>query len=504
MSWLARRAFLLAAAAGWPALARAQTLPAPAAPRPPAALKLHNLMLANGLRVLLAPRPGWPLVTVQLQLGLGSLLDPPAQAGLTQLFLDVLSRGVQRGRPGSGRVADGAEIAFTAESLGASFESQTQALAGSLSLSLAAPRLEEALALLADLVRRPTLPASGLERARQLMLENLRQTQADPAALAQALGRRLFWGESAAGRLATPASLNRIRRDDLLALQRSQLGPALSSLIICGDFEPAALQPLLEREFGGWRGGAQSGRQPPQVQPRPLAARSVFVDLPGAGQSAVQILAPHAGLAAGDELPAGLLAQAVLGQGYSSRLGREVRIKRGLSYGASSQVESLPGSGWLSAYAQTRHESAAEVARVMALEIQRLGEQAVEAEELAARRASWLGEQQRRLESTAGLAAALGEQLQQGLAPEALGRWGERLQAVDAATLQAFAARYWRGEALRRVVVGDLAAAGPALRALDPAAWIIPAAELDLGSPTLRRPSRRGRGALEGRALRPG
>lgn len=489
----ARRRLLLGAASAclWPH-AGAQPLPeqapAPGSWVPAQPWSVQGWRLSNGLRVLLAPRPGWPLVSLQLQLGLGSLLDPPAKAGLAQLLLDVLSRG---------RTAGG-ELAWAAESLGASLEAQTQSLGASLSLSLAAPRLHEGLDLLAELVLRPQLPAAGLEAARQQMLERLREAQADPAALAQALGRRLFWGDSAAGRLATPASLGRIRREDLLALQRSQLSPQLSSLIICGDFEPGPLRALLERQWGRWQPGPQPGQLPTPVQARPLGTRSLWVHLPEAGQSVVQLLAPHAGLEAAADLPVAQLAQAVLGQGYSSRLGLEVRIKRGLSYGANSQVESLPGGGWLSAQAQTRHEGAAEVAGLMAAQILGLGQQAVPAEELAARRSSWLGEQQRRMESRVGLAAALGEQIQQGLAPESPQRLAARLQAVDAQALQAYAARYWRPEGLRRVVVGDLNLAGAGLRALDPGAWVLAARDLDLESPLLRHRSRRGAGGTPG------
>ncbi|QPF71873.1 insulinase family protein [Roseateles sp. DAIF2] len=490
-----RRQLLWGAALAWPAWAqqRFDQAPAPSRPRAPRPPPLSELRLDNGLRVLLAERRGWPLVTAQLQLNLGSLLDPAGKAGLAQLFLDVMTRGAQRGGGGNkGLAADGGDIAFAAESLGASLESQTLAQAATLGLTLATPSLDEGLALLADLARRPTLPASELERSRAQAIDGYRQTLADPAALAQLLGRRLFWGDSAAGQQPTPASLARIRRDDLLNVLRLQLRPELSTLILGGDLDAAQARALAERHFGGWRAPPRvPALLPAPVRARPLAARTLLVDVPGAGQSAVLVLGPHAGLEAGArELGAGLLANAVLGQGYSARLGREVRIKRGLSYGAASQVESLAGGGWMAAYTQTKHDSASEVAKLIAAEIQRLGVEPLGAAELEARRASWLGEQGRRLETSAGLAGLLSEQLLQSREPAALTRLPQELQAVDAAALRAFAARYWRADALRTVVVGDLGAAGPGLRALDPGAWVIRAAELDLASPTLQRRAR--------------
>ena len=484
-----RRALLAGSALALPAWAqqRFDRIPEPGPALPPPLPQVQDLRLANGLRLVLAQRRGWPLVSVNLLLNAGSLLDPPGKAGLAQLYLDVTVHGARRGRA----TVDAGDIAFAAESLGASLETNSGPQAGSLGFTLPTPRLDEGLALLADLARHPTLPASELARSRSQALEAYRLNLADPAALAQLLGRRLYWGDSTAGRQATPASLARVRREDLLTLQRQQLRPELSTLVLAGDIEAGQARALAERYFGGWTAPRTPGLRPGLAQARPLALRTLLVDLPGAGQSAVLLLAPHAGAEAAADQVSGMMANAVLGQGYSSRLGQEVRIKRGLSYGASSQTESLPGGGWLNAFTQTRHESAAEVAALLRAEIARMGAAELGAAELAARRASLLGEHGRKLETTSGLAGLLSEQLLLGREPSSLVGLPQALAGVDAARLRDFARRYWRDDAVRCVIVSDLKVAGPALGALDPAAWVRRADELDLDAPDLRR-ARRG------------
>lgn len=483
-----RRALMLGAALGLPALAqRFDEIPAPGPAQALPVPLLEEFRLDNGLRVLLGRRPGFPLVSVRLMLDLGSLLDPPGKAGLAQLAAQLLGKGVLRGE----QAVDAAEIAFAAERLGASLETVTGVQHSSLALTLATPRLDEGLALLADLVRRPSLPAEELERSRSQLLDALKLSLADPAALAGLLGPRLFWGMGPYGQSPSPASLARLRREEVQALLRQRLRPDATTLVLSGDVEPAAARALAQRHFGGWRQNRMAPPAPPPLATSQSAGpATLLLDLPGAGQSAVLLLAPFAARADLAGQRDGALANAVLGQGYSSRLSQEVRIKRGLSYGANSAVECLPGAGLLSAQAQTKHGSAAEVAALMREQILLLAREPVPAAELEARRASLLGEHGRQLETTAGLAALLAEQLLRGRAPLELARAPEQWAGVGAAQLQAFAAAHWRAERLRCVVVADLAAAGDGLRRLDPQARVVRAAELDLGSPSLKRGGR--------------
>jgi len=277
----------------------------------------------------------------------------------------------------------------------------------------------------------------------------------------------------------------------VLTLLRQQLRPDNTVLILTGDVEPAAARALAQRHFGDWRPHRMAQLPLPPAAPA-AAPQTLLLDLPGAGQSAVLLLAPFAARGDLSAQRAGTLANAVLGQGYSSRLSQEVRIKRGLSYGANSTAECLPAGGLLSALAQTKHGSAAEVAALMRAELLRLAREPVPVAELEARRASLLGEHGRQLETTAGLAALLAAQLERGAEPLALARLPAEWAAVDAAQLQDFAATHWQAARLRSVIVADLQEAGEGLRRLDPQAWVIRAAELDLGSPALTKKGGRG------------
>ena len=213
----------------------------------------------------------------------------------------------------------------------------------------------------------------------------------------------------------------------------------------------------------------------------------MLIDLPGAGQASVAVAAPFVAQGAADRR-IGLVANAVLGGGYSARLNQLVRIQRGLSYGASSNAESHAGGGMVAAQCQTNHPNAAEVLALLRGEITRLADAPPTADELAARQATLAGGFARRLETTAGLSAMLVGQWAAGRPLADLAAHVPQILAVTPAQVQAFARQHWPAVALRAVVVGDLAAAGDALGAQVPDVLRLRMADLDLEQPGLRKP----------------
>ncbi len=438
---------------------------APPLPQPPRPLRLPAFAshtLANGLQVVVAPRHALPLVSIALQVHAGPEHDPPGRAGTAALTAALLTKGARRGARDVGATT----LAQQAEALGGMLESQAGWRSSHLAMTVAAPRLDAAAQLLADLLRQPTLAAAELDRTRAQSLDGLRVSLQDPAAVAGWVARRLFWGGAAWGRAVTPASLQRIGRADVQAFHAHHYRPAQTTLVLAGDVTAEHGAALAERLFGDWRaGGARpDDRAPPEATDAP-ATPLLLVDMPGSGQSAVVVAAPFvAQESAGRRIAQ--VANAVLGGGYSARLNQEVRIRRGLSYGAFSEAESHPGAGMASALTQTSHANAAQVLQLMRGELERLAEAPPSPAELAARQATLVGSFARRLDTTGGLATLVMAQLAQGRPLDELGRRTAEILSVTPDQVQAFARQHWRAPALRGVIVGNLKAAGDTLDTL--------------------------------------
>src|SRR5207237_2377568 len=120
----------------------------------------------------------------------------------------------------------------------------------------------------------------------------------------------------------------------------------------------------------------QEAPHPIRVTTANWKPENVVVDMPEAGQASVSVTKPAIKRDSPDYY-SGLVANAALGNSFASRLNREIRIKRGLSYGARSSLDSRRDIGPFSASAQTKNEYASEVTKLMIGELNRLVDETV-------------------------------------------------------------------------------------------------------------------------------
>lgn len=459
--------------------AHAQPFDTPPAPAAPRALRIAAPVvqtLANGLRVVVAERRGVPLVSARLVVLAGSETDPPLQAGLASLTAGLLTKGSQR--------HSASALAQAAEALGGSLDSEAGWNQSAVFITVTTPQLPSALALVAEVVRTPTFAQTEFDRLRTQKLDELKVSHASPAVLATMAAERLLFGSGAYGHPAagTPHSLLRIQRADVVAQQRANFRPGGSALVLAGDIAPAEALRLAQQHFGGWRGApasvAATAPATGSALPQPLAV----IDMNESGQAAVVLALPVPPRSAPDEA-AGQVANAVLGGDYSSRLNQEIRIKRGLSYGAGSQLDMRRHGGLLRASVQTRNESAAEVVGLLQAQLDALIATPVGEAELAARKAALIGRFSRSVETTAGLSAVVTTLVVAGLPPAEMSTRIASLQAVNAAEVQRYAAAHF-GAAQRRIAVaGEARQFEAALRVLAPGLVVVKQAALDLEQP---------------------
>jgi zinc protease len=213
--------------------------------------------------------------------------------------------------------------------------------------------------------------------------------------------------------------------------------------------------------------------------------RVIVIDLPGTGQAAVSLYL-HAIQRSDPRYYAVVVANSVLGGGYSARLNEEVRVKRGLSYGANSVLDARRGIGPLAAAAQTKNESAPEVVAVMLAELGRLGTAPPGPAELAARKATLAGNFGRGVATTGGLAGYLSGLALQGVDLTEINRYAPSVEAVTADQVQAVAGQVFDPKDATIVVVGDAKLFIDKLKSRYPTAELISADKLNLDSASLR------------------
>jgi zinc protease len=438
--------------------------------------------LANGLRVISVRRAGLPLVTAQLVLRSGGEMDPASLAGLADLTANLLPKGA------AGKTAP--QIAAAAEALGGSLSAAAGWDQSAVGITVTTPKLPLALGLLADVVRRPDFSATELKRAQAQAIDDLHLMLSRPTALASLAASRSVFGSGAYGhsRTGTPASIERIGRADVLAMHAALYRPDNAILVLAGDITPTQARQLAQASFGDWAKPAT----PLPIRPAGAVASQLpavlLIDQHGAGQAGVVVAhaSPSRG-APGHYV--GIMANAVLGGSYSARLNEEIRIKRGLSYGAGSRLRPMHEAGLWLASAQTKNPSAAQVVDLVLAEFHRLGDTPVPAAELAARKATVVGAYGRSLETTSGLADRVAELAVHGVDLQEVGRYIDEVQAVTPKQIRAYAHSHLATGGNKVVVVGDTAQFAAAIRKAHPQARVMESTALDLDSPSLQRPT---------------
>ncbi|MFL6336252.1 MAG: M16 family metallopeptidase [Pyrinomonadaceae bacterium] len=486
-------ASLLFAAFAWGSGSSAQTVtgttamvqetpPPPAAPRSVNVPKPVERTLPNGLRVIVIENHSTPLVGAQVLVKSGGEVDPPALSGLADMTAELLTKGTKT------RTAP--QIAQEIEALGGELSSGAGWDASRASVNVLSSKTEPALAVLADVVRNPVFSEEEIERLRQQYIDNLSVGMNSPGTLASWVAARVVFGDTPYGHSVsgTTASIQHIQRKDITDLHGLYYRPDNAILVLGGDIKADDAFKLAGRLFGDWAKPSTPIRAATWANRADAAAskrRVVVVDMPGAGQAAVVFT--RRGIARTDpEFYSGLVANSVL-SGYSGRLNQEIRIKRGLSYGARSSLDTRRDVGPFVASAQTKNESGAQVASLLVGELTRLSSEAVSEAELTPRKAVVIGNFGRSLETTEGLVGQIASLALYGLSLDEINRYIASVQAVTPAQIQKFAGSRLGASDAAIVIVGDAKDFIEPLRKQFPNVEVIKRDELDLDSGKLRK-----------------
>lgn len=462
------------------------TPPPPAAPRSGTFPKPVEQTLPNGLRVIVVQRSESPLVSAQLLIKNGGEVDPPELAGLADMTANLLTKGTQS--------RDATRIAQEIESLGGSLDSIARWDSSFVNVSVMSSKFAQAMEILADVVRRPTFKSEEVERLRQQYLDSFTLAMGEPGSIARFAAARVVFGDSPYGHplSGTTESLTRITAADIAKLHSRYYRPDNAILVIGGDVAAKDGIALATKYFGDWQ--KPSTPLPEMSASKENAAsktgRIVVIDKPDAGQAAVYLA--RTGINRKDpDYFRGIVSNSVL-SGYSGRLNQEIRIKRGLSYGAGSALDARRDVGPFVASAQTKNESGAVVADLLLGEIGRLSSAPPVEAELTPRKAVLIGGFSRNLETAGGLVAQVGSLALHGLSLDEINRYINNVQAITTADIEKFASTRLDAKTSNIIIVGNAKAFLPELQKKYPKVEVIPVSELDLNTALLRKKQQAG------------
>ena len=373
--------------------------PPAGSPRPYRFPDFTHDRLANGLGVWLVPLPERELVSIHLMTDAGAATEEEAQAGIAALTAQLLVTGTER--------LDAASFAETTERLGIEVSSESSWDSARAGFTALGSKLDDGLALLAEMIRSPRLDESEFDRLKGERLNDILQARADPGRLAdESFLREVYAADVPYGRLSagTPESIGALDVAAAREFHASRYAPNVADIVIAGAIEPDTARAAVERHLGDWAGEGAGHRT---FDPRQRGGRRVvLVDRPGSVQSELRV--GHMGIDRHHPryFPA-LVMAALLGGVFGSRLNRRLREELGYTYSARCSFDPRRATGPFSATAAVQTEVTVDAIRELLGQLELMRAEAPGDQELAEVRDFLVGVFPLRFETTAGIAAAL-------------------------------------------------------------------------------------------------
>ncbi|MGH2380271.1 MAG: M16 family metallopeptidase [Candidatus Limnocylindria bacterium] len=415
--------------------------------------------LDNGLGVWLVPLPDRELVSIHLLTDAGAASEDEGHAGIADLTAQLLVTGTRR--------LDASAFAETTERLGFAVGSESSWDSARASFTALGSKLDDGLALLAEMLRTPRLDGGEFDRLKAERLNDILQARADPGRLAdESFLREVFADDVPYGRLSggRPDTVEPLTVEDARGFHATHYAPNVADIVVAGAITPDDALAAVERHLGDWAGSAPAHRTFEPIQRG--GRRIVLVDRPGSVQSELRV--GHLGINRHDPryFPAVVMA-ALLGGVFGSRLNLRLREELGYTYGARCSFDPRRAVGPFTATAAVQTEVTTDAIRELIGELDRIREAPPTETELSEVRDFLVGVFPLRFETTGGIASAIEPLAVYDHPHDWWQTYRGRLEAVGTDDAHAVARDLVRPDEALVLVVGDASALRAELEAAE-------------------------------------
>ena len=273
----------------------------------------RQITIDNGLRVILRPVGGLPLVSVWSFIHAGSANECPGITGAAHWCEHMNFRGTSK--------YSRDEMKGLIEKAGGDWNGYTWLDQTAFHETLPSEALDLALDIEAQRLESSRFDPAAVKAERNVVLSELRMGENDPENL-------LDISTTAAAMKAHPyrwptigwkSDVEGMSRWDLYSFYRRYYGPNNATIVVAGDFDEASVLRSIREKFGGMKSGPSVGRLR-TVEPEQLGERRIRLEK--GGETPYLLLAYHAPAFDADDFFPLLVLDAILGGGESINLSR--------------------------------------------------------------------------------------------------------------------------------------------------------------------------------------
>lgn len=410
-----------------------------------AEVRVEKVTSPGGITAWLVEAHGIPFTALEIRFRGGASLDAPGKRGAVNLMSALLEEGAGD--------MDAQAFAKARDGLAADFGFGATDDSVSVSARFLTENRDKAVALLHQALIDPRFDPDAVARVKAQIFSSIRSNAKDPMAIASRTLYRQAFGNHPYGSddQGTLDSVGALTRADLIAAKAASMARDRLYVSAVGDITPEALGRLLDTLFDGLP--AKGAPMPPRATNH-LTGGITVVPF-GTPQSV--ILFGEEGLTRNDpDFFAAYVLNEILGGGrFTARLMREVRVKRGLTYGVYSYLVPMDHAELILGSLASDNAKAADAITVIRDQWAKMAESGVTEAELAAAKTYLTGAYPLRFDGNDKIARILVGMQLDDLPISYIATRNAKIEALSVEDLNRVAKRLLKPENLRFVVVGE-------------------------------------------------
>ena len=399
-------------------------------------------ILDNGVRIISERMDTVRSVAIGIWFKVGSRDELDGQYGLSHFMEHMFFKGTD--------TRDALKLSQDFESLGAEQNAFTSKEYTCYYARIVDDKLPQALELLADMLMNSQFADSEITSEREVVIEEIARAEDTPEESVFDSFSAAAWPGHELGRpiIGTRESVSAYWHADCAAYLQGHYHAGNCLVVACGNVDHQRLAGLCQEYLGGLP------KKPAQTRRlEPLGQTPKRLEIVEKATEQAHLVYGLPGLALGDDDRfAGAILDAALGGGMSSRLFQEIREKRGLAYAVYASTMSFQALGSFFVYVGTRPANLEEAVGLIRIELLRILEEGITAEELARMQEYLIGNMVLGMESTASRMMRLGRNAVSGVPLYSLDETIERYRSVTMADTQRVAERVLTGSPTLAVI----------------------------------------------------
>lgn len=409
--------------------------------------KYTQSRLADGSRLILAPRHETDAVTLLVLFGVGSRYEQRQLNGISHFLEHLMFKGTKK-RPNT------LDIVKELDGVGAEYNAFTAKDHTGYYIKVDARHLQLAVDIMSDILNNSIFKQKEIDRERHVIVEEINMYEDNPMMhMDDLLERTLFGSVHPLGwEIAGPRSaVLGIKRNHIVAYWQRHYRPRNTAIVVAGKYDEQAIAGMINAAFvrRGIRGAGPAYKRYTKF---PTGPRVEFVKRQ-TEQVQLGIAFPGPSLAQSSLYAATLLAT-IMGGTMSSRLFIRIRERLGLCYFIKMDQGPYQDAGSIVVRAGLARTKIDQAIKAIWAELRRVADNGVTADELRRAKEYVSGKFLLSLEDSENVANWLGRQVILSDKLENVDAKLKKVRAVTAAQVQAQAKKAFKKNQLALAIIG--------------------------------------------------